>query len=258
MKNDLGILILSCDKFSDLWKPYFSLFWKYYHGSFQVYLGSNSVNFQGDNVKTIFSGEDIDWSTSFRTILKQIPNNYILLLLEDIFITSKIDTDRITQHLQYMKDNKAKHIHLVPTPKPNKWVMNQEFGVYEKGTPYRVNVVGYWDKEYLLSLLLDGESPWDFEIQGSYRTVYDDGFYCLEKPLFSLVHVLEKGSWLPEAVSYCKEHDVSLDIDKRQILSNLTNLISNLQEYYFNFMIKVPWKLRVRIMDILRKLLISY
>jgi len=258
MNNDLGILILSCDKFCDLWKPYFSLFWKYYDGPSQVYLGSNSVIFQGDNINTIYSGEDIDWSTSCRNILKQIPNKYILLLLEDIFITSKIDTDRITQHLQYMKENKVKHIHLVPTPKPDKWIMNREIGVYEKGAPYRVNVVGYWDKEYLLRLLLDGESPWDFEIKGSYRTVYDDGFYCLQKPLFSTLHVLEKGRWLPEAVNYSKEHNISLEIEKRPILSSLTNLKSNLQEYYFNIIVKIPWRFRVRIMNILRKLLISY
>ena len=258
MSNDLGILVLSCDKFYDLWKPYFSLFQEYYDGSSQVYLGSNTVTFEGDKITTIYSGEDTDWSTSCRNILRQIPNKYILLLLEDIFITSKIDSDKINQHLQYMKDNKAKHIHLAPTPKPDKWVLDQEFGVYEKGAPYRVNVVGYWDKEYLLSLLLDGESPWDFEIKGSYRTAYDDGFYCLQKPLFSSVHILEKGRWLPEAVNYNKKHNTSLEIEKRPILSSHTNFKSNLQEYYFNLMVKIPWKFRVKLMNVLRKLLISY
>jgi hypothetical protein len=258
MSNDLGILVLSCDKFYDLWRPYFSLFQEYYDGSSQVYLGSNTVTFEGDKITTIYSGEDTDWSTSCRNILRQIPNKYILLLLEDIFITSKIDSDKINQHLQYMKDNKAKHIHLAPTPKPDKWVLDQEFGVYEKGAPYRVNVVGYWDKEYLLSLLLDGESPWDFEIKGSYRTAYDDGFYCLQKPLFSSVHILEKGRWLPEAVNYNKKHNTSLEIEKRPILSSHTNFKSNLQEYYFNLMVKIPWKFRVKLMNVLRKLLISY
>jgi hypothetical protein len=258
MSNDLGILVLSCDKFCDLWRPYFSLFQEYYDGSSQVYLGSNTVTFEGDKITTIYSGEDTDWSTSCRNILRQIPNKYILLLLEDIFITSKIDSDKINQHLQYMKDNKAKHIHLAPTPKPDKWVLDQEFGVYEKGAPYRVNVVGYWDKEYLLSLLLDGESPWDFEIKGSYRTAYHDGFYCLQKPLFSSVHILEKGRWLPEAVNYNKKHNTSLEIEKRPILSSHTNLKSNLQEYYFNLMVKIPWKFRVKLMNVLRKLLISY
>ncbi len=257
MKEHLGILILSCDKNSDLWEPYFSLFWKYYNGSHQVYLGSNSASFNSDKVKVIYSGEDLDWSSSCKKILRQIPNKYILLLLEDLFITTKIDPTEITKHLKFIKKYKAKHVHLGPTPKPDKFI-DREMGIYEKGAPYRVNVAGYWDKEYLLSLLMDGESPWDFEIRGSYRTVNEDGFFCLEKPLFSIVHVLEKGRWLPEAVRYCKRHEVSLEIDKREILSNLTNLKSNLQEFYFNLVIKIPWKLRVRIMNILRKLLISY
>tara|TARA_B100000945_G_scaffold316225_1_gene316750 strand:- start:5042 stop:5815 length:774 start_codon:yes stop_codon:yes gene_type:complete len=257
MKDHLGILILSCDKNSDLWEPYFSLFWKNYNGLHQVYLGCNKVKYQGSKVKVIYSGEDLDWSTSCRTILKQIPNKYILLLLEDLFITTKIDLVEINKHIKFIENNKAKHVHIVPNPNPDNF-LNQEIGMYEKGAPYRVNVVGYWDKEYLLSLLMDGESPWDFEIKGSYRTINEEGFYCLKKPLFSVIHVLEKGSWLPEAVQYCKEQEVYLEIEKREMLSRLTNLKSILQVFYFNLMIKVPWKIRVRIMDILRKLLISY
>ena len=257
MKDHLGILILSCDKNSDLWEPYFSLFWKNYNASYPVYLGSNSIDYHGDNVRVIYSGEDIDWSTSCKTILRQIPNKYILLLLEDLFITSKINSSEISEHIKFLKHNEAKHLHLGPTPKPD-YFLNKSIGVYERGAPYRVNVVGYWDKQYLLGLLMNGESPWDFEIKGSYRTVNEDGFFCLEKPLFSVTHVMEKGYWLPEAVNYCKHNDVSLEIDKRQILSNLKNLKSNFQEFYFNIMIKIPWKLRLKIMNILRKLLVTY
>jgi len=260
MKHDLGILVLSCNKFADLWKPYFTLFWQNYddNSPHPVYLGSNTVDYEDTKIKIIYSGEDIDWSTSCKSIVQQISHKYVLVLLEDIFITSKIDSIKITQYVQFMQEHKAKHIHTRPFPKPDKWLLNQEIGVYEKRTPYRVNVAGFWDREYLLNLLIDGESPWNFEIQGSYRTAYDEGFYCLKKPLFSHVHVVEKGCWFPEAVAYCNEHDIPLEIDKRQVLSNLTRLKSKLQIYYFNLMIKVPWKFRVKCMDILRKLLISY
>ncbi|HIE02761.1 MAG TPA: hypothetical protein EYP59_21180 [Thiotrichaceae bacterium] len=260
MQHDLGILVLSCDKFADLWKPFFTLFWQNYENNspYPVYLGSNTVGYEETKIKTIYSGEDRDWSTSCRTILQQIPHKYILLLLEDFFITSKIDSVKITQSVQFMQENNAKHIHFRPTPKPDKWLPNQEIGFYEKRAPYRVNVAGFWDREYLLNLLIDGESPWNFEIQGSYRTAYDEGFYCLNVPLFSHVHVVEKGCWFPEAIAYCNEHNIVLELDKRPVLSNLTRLKSKLQMYYFNLMIKVPWKFRVKCMDILRKLLISY
>ena len=39
MTSDSAILILSCDKFSDLWKPFFDLFWKYWPDCpYNVYL----------------------------------------------------------------------------------------------------------------------------------------------------------------------------------------------------------------------------
>ncbi len=259
MKHDLCILVLSCDKFADLWEPFFTLFEKNRnHCPYPVYLGSNTAGYEDTQIKTIYSGEDIDWSTSYKSIVQQIPHKYILVLLEDVFIISKIDVEKITQSVQFMQKNNAKHIHFRPTPKPDKWLPNQEIGVYEKRAPYRVNVVGFWDREYLLNLLIDGESPWNFEIQGSYRTAYDEGFYCLNVPLFSHVHVVEKGCWFPEAIAYCNEHNIVLELDKRPVLSNLTRLKSKLQMYYFNLMIKVPWKFRVKCMDILRKLLISY
>jgi len=259
MKPDLGILVLSCDKFADLWKPFFTLFEENRNNCpYPVYLGSNTVRYEDSQVKTLYSGEDRDWSTSCRSILQQIPHKYVLVLLEDCFIISKLDVEKITQSVQFMQDNNAKHIHFRPVPKPDKWLPNQEMGVYEKRAPYRVNAVGFWDRAYLLNLLIDGESPWNLEIQGSYRTAYDDGFYCPKQPLFSHVHVVEKGCWFPEAIAYCQEHDIPLEIDKRPILKNQFQLKSKLQMYYFNLMIKVPWKFRVKCMDILRKLLISY
>ncbi|WP_457617850.1 hypothetical protein [Lutibacter sp.] len=259
IQHDLGILILSCDKYADLWKPFFSLFKQNYDGSYPVYLGINTNNYEIDGIKSIYSGKDIDWSTSCRKIVQQIPHKYVLVLLEDIFITSKIDPKVITETIQFMQRNEAKHIHIFSNVKPDKWLENNpKFGIYEKQAPYRANVIGFWDREYLLNLLINGESPWNFEIQGSYRTAYDDGFYCLKKPLFSYVHVMEKGCYFPKAVKYCQKHNIPLEIDKRPILKNKFNIKSKLQMYYFNLMIKVPWKFRVKFMNILRKLLISY
>ena len=240
MQHDLGILVLSCDKFADLWKPYFTLFWQNCDNNYpSVYLGTNTVDYTDNKIKTIYSGKDRDWSTSCKAIVQQIPHKYILLLLEDFFVVSKLDSAKITQYVQFMQENDAKHIHNRPLPKPDKWLLNQEIGIYEKKAPYRVNVEGFWEREYLLNLLIDGESPWNFEIQGSYRTAYDEGFYCLKQPLFSHVHVVEKGCWFPEAISYCDKHNIPLEIDKRPVLSNLTWVKSKLQMYYFNLMIKI-------------------
>jgi hypothetical protein len=257
MKKNLGILVLSCDKYADLWQPFFDLFAKNYNGSYQVYLGINTNDCKINGIKTIHSGKDIDWSTSCKKIVQQIQHEYILVLLEDFFITSKIDVETITQTVQFMQEHDAKHIHTCSIIKPDK-NLNEQYGILEKQAPYRVAVAGFWNKEYLLNLLINGESPWNFEIQGSYRTAYDDGFYCLKKPLFSYVHVMEKGCYFPKAVKYCQKHNIPLELDKRPILKNQFNLKSKLQMYYFNLMIKVPWKFRVKLMNILRKLLISY
>jgi len=41
-RANCSILIPSCDKYSDLWRPFFTLFWRHWPDCpFPVYLGSN-------------------------------------------------------------------------------------------------------------------------------------------------------------------------------------------------------------------------
>jgi len=261
MKHDFGILMLSYDGIADLWKPFFAHFFKNWEDCpYPVYLGTNTVGYDDARVKVIYSGEDIDWSTSFKSILQQIPHKSIFILYEDHFITSKIDTEKVAQCVQFMEESNAKHIHIEPLPKPDRLLSSQnlELGVYEKGAPYRVNELGFWDREYLMNLLLEGENCWNFEIQGSYRSSYDKGFFCLIAPLYSFVDVIEKKLWRLDGIDYCKKHDIEIDIGARPVAQGGKSFQSKLQMYYFNLMIKVPWKFRVKLMNILRKLLISY
>ena len=83
---DTCILILSCDKYNDLWGPFFTLFWQYWPDhSFKVYLGSNLLVYNDPRVKTIDIGEDNNWSHGLLKILELIDTPYIILMLEDFF-----------------------------------------------------------------------------------------------------------------------------------------------------------------------------
>ena len=258
MKSDFGVLILSCDKFSDLWNPFFQLFRKNWKDCpYPIYLGSNTVSFQDNHISTILSGEDRDWSSSFKTILQQIPHPYLLVWLEDFFITSTVDSQKIAKYVGFMQEHKARHVQPKSQVKPDSW-FREDIGVYEKGRPYRVNVVGFWERNYLLNLLIKGENPWNFEILGSYRTSYDDGFYCLHPAPFSWINVVEKGYWFPKQLAYCQKHGVEIDLSKRHVLKGGKNWRSVFQMLYFDVVIKIPWKQRVKLMNVLRKLIITY
>ncbi len=258
-KHDCTILILSCDKYADLWKPFFMLFRKHWPDCpYPVVLGSNTVTYKDLKVETLLSGPDKDWSTSFRSILQQIETPYVFLWLDDIFPIGPVDGKRFALALEFMKKHKAKYVHGAPNPAPDLVMENDTYGVYERGAPYRVTTFGFWEVNALKAILLSGEGPWKFEIMGSYRSSYTDGFYCTMQLLFKRLHVVEKGRIFQDAYEYCQRHGIPLSVSHRPLLGSAFHLKSEIQKVYFNTMIRIPWKIRVRLMDILRRMIISY
>jgi hypothetical protein len=259
--KELSILVLSCDKYADLWDTFFDVFEKNWPDcNYDIYLGSNSVEYDRENVKVLFTGEDKDWSSSARKIVEQIESKYVLIFLEDMLVGSKIDNDYVDNILSFMKEKDVKHLHVRPLPKADKIIEYNDipFGIYEKSMPYRVNVIAFWEREYFLNLLINGESPWNFEIMGSYRTSYDDGFFTLQEDLYTHVNMVEKGKWILNGLKWCEENDVKVDFSKRGNIENKDIFISNIKKFYFQNIVKVPWKLRLKLMNIFRKAIVSY
>lgn len=257
--NDLTILFLSCDKYSDLWKPLFYCVRKYWADCpYPMRLGSNTVSYPDKNIKTILSGPDKDWSSSLRAILDQIKTPYVFVWLDDMFPISYVKSGNFSQTVNFMIRHDAKHVHIEPTPRPDSVTPDGKYGIYEPKAPYRATAMGFWNVGYLNTLLLPGENPWNFEIMGSYRTRYTDGFYCAMQPIFTRLHVIEKGRIFQEAYAYCRVHSIPLAPAKRQVISNAKNIQSVLQIFYFNVVLKIPWKIRLAVMDTFRKLFITY
>lgn len=257
--TDLTILFLSCDKYQDLWEPLFhciDTFWK--DCPYPKYLGSNTKKFNGTRIKTILSGPDADWSTSLRELLKKIRTPYVFIWLDDSFPIEQVNSRIFSDTVDFMKKQNAKCVHAVPSPKPDTILDGGIFGEYKKGAPYRVTSQGFWNVSYLSGLLLPGESPWNFEILGSYRSMYSDGFYTTMKPFCTYLNAIEKGKIFRDVYTYCNQHGIPLKAGSREIIANGNYIKSELQKVIFNSMIRIPWKYRVSTMNMLRKILVSY
>jgi hypothetical protein len=255
----LAILVLSCDKYSDLWEPFLQQFRRHFpvEGA-RIYLGSNTAACPDPGVTPVLSGPDRDWSTSFARILDQIPERKLFVILEDLFLASHVDARTIEACTAWLFQRNALHIKYWASPAPETPTEQPLIGVYPRGAPYRATVCGFWDRAYLRSLLIPGESPWDFEIQGSYRASYADGIYGLRLPLCSYRNMIEKGCWIPASVEWARSAGVQLRLDRRPLLRGGSRLASRLKMLYFDLMLRVPWRWRVALMDKLRRALISY
>lgn len=99
----MKILVLSCDSYSYLWPTFFALLDKYYPNHPEVYLSTERK--QCKFCKTINTQSDI-WTVRYKNALEHIPDDYVLVMLEDFFIRGPVDEERINQSLELMKNNK--------------------------------------------------------------------------------------------------------------------------------------------------------
>ena len=258
MNNKFAILILSCDKYSDLWPVTIGLLKKNLpQGNYNIYLASNKISCLNPAVISILSGHDVDWSSSYLSILEQIPEDKLFVILEDVLISSPIEANRFSSCIQFLFEEKASHLKYWPSPRPD-FLIGGGFSSYFPGAPYRVTVNGFWDRKVLTSLLLPGENPWQFEMQASYRSIYKEGFYTVDKPLFDFINMIEKGCWIPSSVKKLGNLNIDLDLSKRPILQGSSLVKSIAKRIYFNLILLIPWGFRVKLLSILKKAFISY
>ena len=94
--DDLALLVVSCDKYSDLWDIFWILIEKYWNDcTLTKYLGTNYFNYAKNNVRTIQVGEDRSWAENVRKMLEQVQENYVVMMLEDFFIDRRIINEKM-------------------------------------------------------------------------------------------------------------------------------------------------------------------
>ena len=128
----------------------------------------------------------------------------------------------------------------------------------EKRIPFRATVCGIWKKKCLRSLLIAGESAWEFEIMGSYRARDLDKFYTVNNHFFKCKNMVEKGMWIPKSVKWAQNNNIKLNLKKRKYPSIHERILMRIKKLCFEFIIQVPWRMRVSIVHFFRKILISY
>lgn len=180
----LGVLVNSCDKYDDLWKPFFELMainWP--DLKYPVYLNTETKDYPytiGTQRITALHWADpsAPWSERLYQALKRIPEHYVLMLMDDYFLVDKVNSSEIDSMLQWMETDKIiANVVLYSVgshgtvPESNPRVI-----LLDKKAPNLVMccTTAIWRKEVLMSLIRRYESPWEFEEAGTQRAYKKD------------------------------------------------------------------------------------
>lgn len=221
IKDKFAVLVVSCDKYSDLWKPFFKFFWRFWPDCpFKVYLLSNKVGANMSQVENLLVGDDLSWSDSLIKGVTQLKKEeYIFLVLDDLFLCDFIRTDKVLKIFNWILESNAHYARMNPSQKPGK-PYNELVSIVSKGAIYRAStVLSVWKKDILLNLLKPGESAWDFEVWGSVRSDNYDGFYTTWEDHFPIINCVIKGKWQRSAVKKLKSLGVDIDLNRREVMT---------------------------------------
>jgi hypothetical protein len=222
-----AVIVMSCDAYRDLWRPFFTLFWRYWPDClFPVYLGTNRLKYDDSRVTTLPAG-DHEWSKRLRLCLEQIDEEYVLLLLEDYFLESSVSNVRIIRHLKLLHALGGSVLRLYPLPGPDLEVPGQSsIGRIHRLAAYRISTqAAIWARGELLRMLRDGESIWEFERQGTERSQQQlNGFYATYDAVLPYRQVVERGKWFPSAARHYAAQQIGCDFEARPVIGPLTAL----------------------------------
>lgn len=222
--NEVSILVVSCDAYQDLWKPFFHCFFKYWPDCpFPINLGANNTSYPDPRVRSILIGADVDYSSNLLAMLNQIEQDWIILWIEDRVISAPVNTSRITNLINQAIIGEVAYLKLISSH-PFAFINHSdETGEIPAGSKYRLCMtVALWNKNYLRQLIAPGETAWDLERFGSCRSANINAkflslSYSFKRnpPIFD-THLLIKGRIIRNAIKFLSNEQLLLELRNRK------------------------------------------
>lgn len=241
--KDLSILVLSCDKYSDLWNDFFNLKDKYWNDTtVRWYLVTETKIFKREGVSPITCGCDQNWAARFRKAVNLVDTPFIGIFLDDYFITDPIDIDYVMNLISFMKEHDVTYLNVGDVFKSIIGMKNKEY--FSNGLikipnhkRYGISTVSaIWERNFLLSKLGDGDySAWQFEIDRCEEAKSKEGLggllLCDEKRSFNVseIPVVIQGRFYPKSIKFFKNRGYNIDVTHRGLMSFKQVILYNLK-----------------------------
>lgn len=258
-EEDLSVIVLSFDGYRDVWPYFFQTFTKYWGDcKYDKYLINNEAQIQYSDFKVINTGKEKNWCYRAKKGIEQINSKYVLLLLEDYFIGTKVNSLDIIDAMNFIKDNDVRYFRITNIPHTRRKKENNKtiYPIYEN-EEYGVNLqAAVWEKEYLIDILNQVEgSAWDFEMYFlkeamNGRNQPKNGCYVSTQNIIDIHNGVLKGKWFPNTIKYFNKRGILINTEERNRLSFSEVLNYNIR---FNLRESLPYSMRKKLKRILVK-----
>lgn len=251
--SELAILMLSCDKYSDLWDDFFNLkerFWP--DCPYHCYLATDTKEYHREGVDVIHFGDIRTWSICAARALEQIKEPYVALFLEDAFIYKKIDTNVVEENLRFMINHQADYLTMERNRSGSELSMEDQVIPHiwkiDKHRNYGIDTSASIWRKVFFSKELEKEdcNPWQFEVNYCNQSKTEEGlpgriFFDDRQPFnISPKEVVVQGKLVPDTVAMFHRLGYDIDTSKREMLSNWKTFQINTKRWFRNHLRENP------------------
>lgn len=231
----MRILVLSCDKYADLFEPFYYCMEKYWPNHPEIIYSTESI--VNPHYKTICKNyPNNEWTRRIYDTIKDWDDEYIITLCDDVFIRKPVNNDRLNYLYDVVKklDNFCS-LTFISERRNHPNINIKELSDYKNvGIKTRdtwknsVNAT-IWNRKNLLKALTGTKNKhtdiWKFESDPD--RFYDFNYYSSingDWPInwgreFGGSHIaLQKGKWTRECVDFFNSENYEIDFSKRGII----------------------------------------
>lgn len=214
----ISVLIFSCDSYSDVWEPFFTLLNRYWECPYQIYIATETKDCE---YATALKHQG-SWTKRIRESLFDIPTEYVIIMCEDMFLQNKVKEDVIEYTLKQFKDDIATFNFELSYNK-NEYVSDiWGFKIKDKNAIFKSSCQpGLWNKNKLIEIMCGEKSPWEWE-----QTLQNDKYkYYINSsiPVFDYNYKkynwfgIRKGKWTKNAVELLNRENININFEERGI-----------------------------------------
>ena len=229
MNLDMTILVYSCWKNRDMWDYFSILFKKYWEDcDYKIILLTDKIECTVDEVinRYIFDEvleKDDTWGRVIKAGIEKASTPYISLFMDDYLLCNHVDNEIIQVQIERAKKYHVANLRLVESPLcKGMFEKDKGLGYYIWGYPYALSTqVGLWDSGFLMSIIKNEWSAWEFERLASLQVPEEDYPILVTMDYtFPYDECIHKGKWMERGWKLCKRNNLVIDESVRPIMTN--------------------------------------
>lgn len=218
----VAVFVSSSDNTIDVFKRVFPAVEKFWPDCpYEFYVGLNAQPSPFAATRVV-RAEVSEWRVELTSQLLQIPQEWVILVLDDFLFLAATDQQRVGALVQQCIEQEWPYLRLIPLDRPALARVahrvlrprDQAVETIPRGYPYYSSLqIALWKKSHLLQLLGAARGIWDFELLEPAAQVHRAviGSRCLKYR-----HVVEKGRWLPDAAALLARSELKSALGARK------------------------------------------